>query len=79
MMRSTWKLLTLCVTLLTTPAHAEVRIGLATPLTWPLAWGGAATERRAEAAVADLNARGGVLGQQVELVMADDYCDDDHN
>jgi ABC-type branched-subunit amino acid transport system substrate-binding protein len=78
MTRSTWKLLTLCVTLLTTPAHAGVRIGLATPLTGPLAWGGA-TERRAEAAVADLKTRGGVLGQQVESVMADDYCDDDHN
>jgi branched-chain amino acid transport system substrate-binding protein len=26
-------------------------------------------------AVADLNAQGGVLGQQVELVTADDYCD----
>ena len=57
------------------PAHAEVRIGLATPLTGPMAWGGAATERGAETAVADLNGRGGVLGQQIELITADDYCD----
>jgi branched-chain amino acid transport system substrate-binding protein len=57
------------------PAHAEVRIGLATPLTGPYAWGGAATKEGAEAAVADLNARGGVLGEQIELITADDYCD----
>jgi ABC-type branched-subunit amino acid transport system substrate-binding protein len=56
-------------------AHAEVRIGLAAPLTGPYAWGGAGTERGAEAAVADLNARGGVLGEQIELITADDYCD----
>jgi branched-chain amino acid transport system substrate-binding protein len=32
-------------------------------------------ERGAALAVADLNAAGGVLGQQVELITADDYCD----
>jgi branched-chain amino acid transport system substrate-binding protein len=56
-------------------AHAEVRIGLAAPLTGPYAWGGAGTERGAETAVADLNARGGVLGEQIEMTTADDYCD----
>jgi branched-chain amino acid transport system substrate-binding protein len=57
------------------PAHAEVRIGLAAPLTGPMAWAGANAERGAAIAVADLNARGGVLGEQIELLMADDYCD----
>jgi branched-chain amino acid transport system substrate-binding protein len=57
------------------PARAEVRIGLAAPLTGPYAWPGGATARGAEAAVADLNARGGVLGEQIELITADDYCD----
>jgi branched-chain amino acid transport system substrate-binding protein len=44
-------------------------------LTGPYAWGGATTERGAEAAVADVNARGSVLGAQIELITVDDYCD----
>jgi branched-chain amino acid transport system substrate-binding protein len=32
-------------------------------------------QRGAELAVADLNAKGGVLGQQVRLIEADDFCD----
>ena len=56
-------------------AHAEILIGLAGPLTGPNAWVGEQTERGVALAVADLNAAGGVLGQQVEVVTADDYCD----
>jgi Periplasmic binding protein len=63
------------LTIAAVPAHAEVRIGLAAPLTGPYAWGGGSTERGAEAAVADLNAGGGVLGEPIELITADDYCD----
>ena len=48
---------------------------MATPLTGPMAGPAAATERGAEIAVADLNASGGVLGEQIELITADDYCD----
>ena len=59
----------------TAPARAEVRIGLAAPLTGPLAWAGGISEQGAEFAVADLNARGGVLGEQIEMITADDYCD----
>ena len=74
---SRWKLLGLLgITLLTAPStHAEVRIGLAAPLTGPYAWGGAWTRGSAEAAVADLNAGGGVLGEPIEMIVADDYCD----
>ncbi len=57
------------------PACAEVRVGLAAALTGPMAWAGAGSEQGAEFAVADLNARGGVLGEQIELVTADDYCE----
>jgi branched-chain amino acid transport system substrate-binding protein len=32
-------------------------------------------QRGAELAVADLNAKGGVLGEQVQLIKADDFCD----
>jgi branched-chain amino acid transport system substrate-binding protein len=61
--------------LMAAPGHAEVRIGLAAPLTGPMGWAGGDTERGAELAVADLNAKGGVLGQQIELITVDDYCD----
>jgi branched-chain amino acid transport system substrate-binding protein len=57
------------------PAGAEVRIGLAAPLTGPNAWAGAGTEQGVEVAVADLNAEGGVLGQPMEIITADDYCE----
>jgi branched-chain amino acid transport system substrate-binding protein len=56
-------------------AHAEILIGMAGPLTGPNAWIGEQTERGVTLAVADLNAAGGVLGQQVEVVTADDYCE----
>lgn len=61
--------------LIAVPAQGEVRIGLAAPQTGQYAWGGAQTEQGAEAAVADLNAAGGVLGEPLELIVADDYCD----
>ena len=44
-------------------------------MTGKLAWFGEQMERGAALAVADLNAKGGVLGQQVELITADDFCD----
>lgn len=56
------------------PAHAGVRIGIATPLTGPLACVGGANEEGTAVAVFDLNARGGALGEQIETVKADDYC-----
>jgi branched-chain amino acid transport system substrate-binding protein len=57
------------------PARADVLIGVGGPLTGKDAWFGAQLERGAAQAVADLNAAGGVLGQQIELITADDYCD----
>ena len=56
-------------------AEAEILIGVAGPMTGPMAWGGEQFERGAGMAVADLNARGGVLGQNVELIVGDDFCD----
>jgi branched-chain amino acid transport system substrate-binding protein len=64
----------LAVTPAASPGVAEVLIGLAAPLTGPMAWAGAATEQSAGFAVADLNAKGGVLGEQIEIVTADGYC-----
>jgi branched-chain amino acid transport system substrate-binding protein len=57
------------------PAGAEILIGAAGSRTGPDAWIGEQMERATELAVDDINAEGGVLGQQVRLVMADDYCD----
>jgi branched-chain amino acid transport system substrate-binding protein len=58
-----------------TTAAAEILIGMAGPMTGKDAWFGAQMERGAEQAVADLNAAGGVLGEQVQLITADDFCD----
>ena len=57
------------------PARADVLIGVAGPLTGTGAWFGEQLERGAALAVADINAAGGVLGQQVQLITADDFCD----
>jgi branched-chain amino acid transport system substrate-binding protein len=57
------------------PARAEVVIGMAGPLTGNEAWTGEQMQRGARLAVADLNAAGGVLGHQVRLIEADDFCD----
>jgi branched-chain amino acid transport system substrate-binding protein len=56
------------------PAHAEVRIGAAGPITGNNDWFGEQMLRGVEAAVEDLNTRGGVLGQQVRVVAVDDAC-----
>ena len=56
-------------------ARAEILIGVAGPMTGASAWRGEQMQRGAEMAVADINAAGGVLGQQVKLITADDFCD----
>jgi branched-chain amino acid transport system substrate-binding protein len=56
-------------------ARADVLIGVAGPLTGKDAWMGEQLQRGAELAVADINAAGGVLGQQVQLITVDDFCD----
>jgi branched-chain amino acid transport system substrate-binding protein len=56
-------------------AHAETLVGLSTPLTGPYAWIGEPPTAGMQLAVADLNAAGGVLGEPLRLVIADDACD----
>jgi branched-chain amino acid transport system substrate-binding protein len=55
--------------------QAEVLIGSAAPLTGQLAWHGEQHERGIQMAVSEINAAGGLLGETVEIVVADDYCD----
>jgi branched-chain amino acid transport system substrate-binding protein len=58
-------------------ARAEVLIGVAGAMTGSQAWFGEQFERGAGMAAADLNAKRGVLGHKVELLVADDFCDPD--
>jgi branched-chain amino acid transport system substrate-binding protein len=58
-------------------AAAEIRIGVAGPMTGSIAWFGEQYLRAAELAVENLNADGGVLGQKLKLVLGDDFCDPD--
>jgi len=57
-------------------AQAEtLKIGVAGPFTGPNAAFGAQLQKGAEMAAADINAAGGVLGQQIELTFGDDVSD----
>jgi branched-chain amino acid transport system substrate-binding protein len=58
-------------------AAAEILIGVAGPMTGPTSWFGEQYLRATGLAVDNLNARGGVLGQKVELIVGDDFCDPD--
>jgi branched-chain amino acid transport system substrate-binding protein len=57
----------------TTPA--PLTIGLLAPLTGPVAAFGASSRNGAQLAVEEWNARGGVLGRKVALVLGDGQCD----
>jgi general L-amino acid-binding protein len=48
-------------------ANAQVKVGVAGPLTGGYAAFGAQLKRGAEQAVADINEAGGILGQKIEL------------
>jgi branched-chain amino acid transport system substrate-binding protein len=56
-------------------AWADILVGVAGPITGPNAAFGAQLQKGAEQAVADINAAGGVLGQQIKLEVGDDVSD----
>ncbi len=56
-------------------AHAQIAVATAGPMTGQYAAFGAQLKAGAEQAVADINAAGGVLGQQLTLEIGDDACD----
>lgn len=56
-------------------AHSDILIGVAGPMTGQYASGGEQMRNGVEAAVAAINARGGVLGQKLRAEVADDACD----
>jgi branched-chain amino acid transport system substrate-binding protein len=56
------------------PVEAEIRIGFAGPLSGPYAASGHRHRVAVETAIYALNREGGVLDEQIELVVADDRC-----
>ncbi len=60
---------------LVAPAAAQVRVAVAGPQTGPLAAFGAMMEEGARRAAEAINARGGVRGQPVEILVRDDVGD----
>lgn len=59
----------------TRAAGADILIGVAGPMTGKDAWFGEQMQHGAAFAVADLNAAGGVLSEQIQLIAVDDFCD----
>ncbi len=61
--------------LMSGPAWAEIKIGVAGPMTGQYASFGAQMQGGAEQAVEDINAAGGVNGEMLSLSVGDDACD----
>ena len=57
------------------PAFAQIKIATVGPMTGQYAAFGEQMKRGAEMAVKDINAAGGVNGQQLVLQIGDDACD----
>lgn len=57
------------------PAQAQIRLGVAGPITGPNASFGAQLRHGVEQAVEDINAAGGILGQRIQLSVGDDVSD----
>ena len=55
-------------------AIADVKIGVAGPMSGQYAWFGEQMLQGAELAVADLKAKGGLQDQNIELIIGDDAC-----
>jgi branched-chain amino acid transport system substrate-binding protein len=56
-------------------AQADIPIAVIGPMTGQYATFGAQMKAGAEQAVADINAKGGVMGEKLELLVGDDACD----
>ena len=57
------------------PAYAEITVATAGPMTGQYASFGQQMKAGAEMAVADINSKGGVLGEMLKLEVGDDACD----
>lgn len=63
------------VSLISDATRAEISIAVAGPMTGESEWRGEQLWMGAEMAVSDINAAGGILGEIVNLIVADDACD----
>ncbi len=61
--------------LISSPALADISVGLAVPLTGPMAVLGEQARHGMEQAIADINAQGGINGEKLVMVVGDDGCD----
>ncbi len=61
--------------LLALPAAADIQIGVAGPMAGQFAVFGNQMKTGVEAAVADVNAAGGINGEKLAVIVADDACD----
>lgn len=73
--RSTLVWAPLALALASGTALADVKVGVAGPMTGALAVYGQQLKNGAEQAVADINAKGGVNGEQLKLIVGDDQAD----
>lgn len=60
---------------LTGAANAQVKIGVGAPLTGPNAAVGDQFRHGVQQAIADINAKGGILGEKLEITFGDDVSD----
>jgi branched-chain amino acid transport system substrate-binding protein len=67
--------LALCMWLAASSAQAEILVGVAGPMTGQNAAFGQQMRNGAAEAVASINAKGGINGEQLRLVEGDDQCD----
>jgi len=81
-MKKAWKFAAVALVLLTVLALAGcggasegVKIGLLFPMTGPVPTYGKSSQEGAELAIAEWNEKGGVLGKEIEWVLADGGCD----
>ena len=68
-------MMALAATVVAAPAHAQIKIATAGPVTGENATFGLQLKEGAQQAVEDINAKGGVLGQKLVLEIGDDACD----
>jgi len=63
------------LSLAATSVYADIVVAIAGPMTGQYASAGDQIRKGAEMAIADINAKGGVLGQKLKLEVGDDACD----
>jgi branched-chain amino acid transport system substrate-binding protein len=69
-----WTVLSASLLLSCSSANAQTKIGIAAPLTGPLARWGSEILQGVKLAISDLNSHGGINGKLIEVIVVDDNC-----